>query len=218
MDPLAARVLSDKAECFYDGVRLNPLAIYCAVRTAIEALNAQRTADGLPVIKAPSESTVRRYLQRHLDYRPRHPPAMAGAKVAGASTRSEARCRRRTSWTWPSSTRRSSTGAVIDDEHMINVGRPWLAVMIDVKSRYPWAFTELRAAQRRDGAGLPAPRRAPQDGACSGASGGERRLAEPLACPTPWWWTTPGRTPAARLRDACADGQHLAGLRAGGHP
>ena len=139
VDPLAMRVLSEKAEVFYDGVRLNPLAVYCAVRTAIEALNAQRTTDGLPLIKPPSESTVRRYLRRHLDY--------------GRATRR---------YGWREGGRRFDPirgsvqathildlavvdqtlidCAVIDDEHMINIGRPWLAVMIDVKSRYPLGF------------------------------------------------------------------------------
>ena len=139
MDPLAARVLSEKAEAFYDGLRLNPLAVYCAVRAALEALNAQRTVDGLPRVRPPSESTVRRYLQRHLDY--------------GRATRR---------YGWREGGRRFDPirgsvqaahildmavidqtlidCAVIDDEHMINVGRPWLAVMIDVKSRYPLGF------------------------------------------------------------------------------
>ncbi len=30
--------------------------------------------------------------------------------------------------------------SVIDDEHLINAGRPWLAMMIDVHSRYPLGF------------------------------------------------------------------------------
>jgi putative transposase len=139
LDPIAQRVLSEKAAAYYDGVRLNPYTVYCAMRVALVELNAARQVDGLPVVRSPSESTVNRYLRRHLDY--------------GRATRR---------FGWREGGRRfvpikgSMEAAaildiaiidqtlidctVIDDEHLINVGRPWLAMMIDVRSRYPLGF------------------------------------------------------------------------------
>ena len=138
IDPTAMRILEERAEAFYDGVRLNPHAVYFAVRAAIAALNEGSIA-GAPQVLAPSESTVRRYLRRHMDY--------------GKAVRR---------YGWKEGGRRfkpvqGSMSAkhildiaiidqtlidctVIDDEHLINVGRPWLAVMIDVRSRYPLGF------------------------------------------------------------------------------
>ena len=139
IDPLAARVLSDKAEAFYDGVRLNPLAVYCAVRTALEGLNAQRRAEGLPLVRPPSESTVRRYLQRHLDYS--RATRRYGWREGGRRfdpIRGSVQAAHILDMAIVDQTLIDC--AVIDDEHMINVGRPWLAVMIDVKSRYPLGF------------------------------------------------------------------------------
>ena len=139
LDPLAARVLSQKAEAFYDGVRLNPLAVYCAVRTELDALNRQRMVDGLPPARCPSESTVRRYLRRHLDYSraTRRYGWRAGGRrfdpIRGAVHAAHILDRAIVDQTLIDC-------AVIDDEHMINVGRPWLAVMIDVRSRYPLGF------------------------------------------------------------------------------
>lgn len=138
IEPRAQAVLSEAAEAYYDGVRLNPQAVYASVRTRIAEMNNDRPPGADP-IRPPSESTVRRYLRRHLDY---------------------GRAVRRYGWREGSRRFRPVRGSmsaahildvaiidqtlidcsVIDDEHLINVGRPWLAVMIDVHSRYPLGF------------------------------------------------------------------------------
>ena len=202
MDPARhARVLSEKADAFYEGVRLNPLAVYCAVRTAIEALNVQRTSDGLPAIKAPSESTVRRYLQRHLDYGRANPPLWLARRrpALRPDPRLGAGGAHPGHGGGGPDAHRGVDCAVIDDEHMINVGRPWLAVMIDVKSRYPLGF-HLSFEPPSVETVLACLRHAvrPKTQLAQGASRGERRVAGLWACRTRWWWTTPGRTPAAR--------------------
>lgn len=139
MEPLAQRILTEEADRFFDGVRLNPQAVYFAVRARIAELNKARAEEGTTAVRAPSESTVRRWLRRHTDY---------------------ARAVRRYGWREGGRRFQPIGGsmqveyvlelaiidqtrvdcAVIDDEHMINIGRPWLAVILDVRSRYPLGF------------------------------------------------------------------------------
>ena len=139
MEPLAQRILAEEAERFFDGVRLNPQAVYFASRARIAELNVTRAEEGTTPVRAPSESTVRRHLRRHLDY---------------------ARATRRYGWREGGRRFQPILGsmraehvlelaiidqtrvdcAVIDDEHLLNIGRPWLAVIIDVRSRYPLGF------------------------------------------------------------------------------
>ncbi len=139
LEPLAQRILAEEADRFFDGVRLNPQAVYFAARARIAELNVKRAAEGVTPVRAPSESTVRRHLRRHLDY---------------------ARAVRRYGWREGGRRFQPILGAmqvehvlelaiidqmrvdcaVIDDEHLINIGRPWLAVILDVRSRYPLGF------------------------------------------------------------------------------
>ncbi len=137
--PAVQVVLGEAAEAYYDGVRVNPESVYCATRTAVVELNARRAADGLPVLRPPSASTVRRYLRRHLDYG--RATRRYGYREGG---------RRFTPIRGSVSAKHILEIAiidqtlidcsVIDDEHLINAGRPWLAMMIDVHSRYPLGF------------------------------------------------------------------------------
>ena len=139
LEPSAQQVLAQEAERFFDGVRVNPHAVYCAVRARIADLNGDRSGDALPPIRSPSESTVRRYLRRHLDYG--RATRRLGWREGGRRFQpilGSMKAERILELAIVDQTRIDC--AVIDDEHMINVGRPWLAMMIDVRSRYPLGY------------------------------------------------------------------------------
>ena len=137
--PAVQAVLGEAAEAYYDGVRVNPQSVYCATRTAVVELNGKRAADGLPVLRPPSASTVRRYLRRHLDYG--RTTRRYGYREGGrrfTPIRGSVSAKHILEIAIIDQTLIDC--AVIDDEHLINVGRPWLAMMIDVHSRYPLGF------------------------------------------------------------------------------
>lgn len=107
--------------------------------TEIAATNAERTTKGLPLLKAPSETTVWRMVTRHCDFD--HLRKRLGARVAGRMfkplkgrlTASRILETAIMDHTW-------FDCHVIDDEHLVPVGRPYLTLLMDVRSRYPQAY------------------------------------------------------------------------------
>ena len=139
LEPLAQRILAEEAERFFDGVRLNPQAVYFATRARIAELNRERVEEGTSPVRAPSESTVRRHLRRHLDYaRATHRYGWREGGRRFQPILGAMRADHVLELAIIDQTRVDC--AVIDDEHLINIGRPWLAVIIDVRSRYPLGF------------------------------------------------------------------------------
>jgi len=107
--------------------------------TEIAATNAERTTKGLPLLKAPSETTVWRMVTRHCDFD--HLRKRLGTRVAGRMfkplkgrlTASRILETAIMDHTW-------FDCHVIDDEHLVPVGRPYLTLLMDVRSRYPLAY------------------------------------------------------------------------------
>jgi putative transposase len=136
----ALKVLAEKAEAFWDNdPHIQSIDIYHAVRTELIRHNAERAAQGLLPVKIPSRTTVWRYLRRQSDFD--HMRRRWGARAAnrwfkslkGSLNADRILDKAIIDGTWLDCT-------VLDDEQMILVGRPYLVVIVDVKSRYPLAF------------------------------------------------------------------------------
>jgi putative transposase len=139
MHKVAQRVVDEKADLFWDNHRASMVLLHCAVRTEILRLNHERQAAGKRAIAAPSYSTIRRYLIRHTDYD--HYRRKLGARAAqrmfvalkGSMETSRILQKAIIDHTWLDC-------YVVDDRTMLDVGRPYLTVLIDAYSRYPLGF------------------------------------------------------------------------------
>lgn len=107
--------------------------------TEIAEINAERTIKGLSLLQAPSDTTVWRMVTQHSDFD--HLRRRLGARVAGRMfqplkgrlTASRILETAIMDHTW-------FDCHVIDDEHLVPVGRPYLTLLMDVRSRYPLGY------------------------------------------------------------------------------
>lgn len=135
IDPAVQQVLYDKLEDYAaDGVRTNQKAIYTSARAAVFAMNRQRKDDGLPLLTPASASTVHRFLRRHEDQRvsERRYGKRVGSKpfvpIMGSMDAKHILDIAIIDHT-------PLDCYVVDDEHFVNVGRPYLTVALDACSR-----------------------------------------------------------------------------------
>lgn len=107
--------------------------------TELSSRNVDRASKGLPPVKAPSHTTIWRMIKRHADFD--HLRSRMGARAANRMFKPLKGSL--------SATRILETAImdhtwfdchVIDDEHLVPVGRPYLTFLIDVRSRYPLAY------------------------------------------------------------------------------
>jgi putative transposase len=139
LHPLAEQIVWDKAEKYWADRKTTARDVHSDVVTAVSKLNTERTDRGLNAIAAPGETTVWRMLTRHADFD--HQRLRLGARIAGrmfkplkgslkASRILETAVM---DHTWIDC-------HVVDDEHLVPVGRPYLTFLIDVRSRYPLGY------------------------------------------------------------------------------
>lgn len=139
LHPAAESMLWEKADAYFSDRRVSSDDVHAALDVALRAKNRERATSGLAPISIPSRVTVWRRLTEHMDYdktRARH-----GARVA---QRTFVPLKRHVT------AQRILDVAVmdhtvidcfvVDDEHHIPVGRPYLTVVIDVRSRYPLGY------------------------------------------------------------------------------
>lgn len=140
IEKAAQEVLDAKAEVFWNAKPPTQyIDVYHAVHAELSRRNAERTAQGLAPIKIPSATTIYRYLRRYSDAE--HMRRRLGARTAkrqfeaikGSLKVERILDKAIIDGTWLDC-------FVIDDELMIPVGRPYLMLMVDVKSRYPLAY------------------------------------------------------------------------------
>ena len=134
IDPIVQDILFEKLGDYASGVATNQKAVYAAARTAVCAVNVERAHDGLPLLTPASPATVHRFIRRHEDQRVSE--SRYGKRVGSK----------------PFVPIKGSMDAkhildiaiidhtpldcfVIDNEHLINVGRPYLTVAMDAYSR-----------------------------------------------------------------------------------
>lgn len=131
--PEIEQSLSTAAEPFWSDRRVTVKDVFATVAVDVHEMNRVRTSRGLPELKRPGLSTIRRRLTRHADYdRTR---SRQGAKVAKMfkPLRAGVEPTRILETVIIDST--IVDCHVIDDVNFVPVGRPWLTVAIDVYSR-----------------------------------------------------------------------------------
>lgn len=133
---VAQEVLAEKAEAFWADRRVTSTDVWVEVVAELTKRNRELTTNMIP---APSHTTVWRYLNKHMNYeracgrlgtrkaQQLYKPikgSLAPERILDVAEfdHTELDC-------W-----------VLDDDNGIPVGRPYLAVLMDVRSRYPLAF------------------------------------------------------------------------------
>lgn len=136
---VAEEVLWEKAEAYWTDRKTSASDVHAAVVTALSAKNRDRAEKGLAAIPIPGRSTVWRMLTRHSDYdKTRMRLGARMAQRAFKPLKGKLEARRILDVAVMDHTVLDCF--VIDDEHHIPVGRPYLTFMIDVRSRYPLAY------------------------------------------------------------------------------
>jgi putative transposase len=138
LDPLAIQVLTAKSDRYWDNIRVTAKDIYADVRVALREINDARNAKMLAPIRVPGRTTVWRWLTSHSDYdksRRRFGARIAERMFKPLKGSLEAKHILNVAimdHTW-------ADCHVIDDVHKVPVGRPYITMLIDVRSRYPLA-------------------------------------------------------------------------------
>ncbi len=139
LHPAAESMLWEKADAYFSDRRVSSDDVHAALDVALRAKNQERATSGLAPISIPSRVTVWRRLREHMDYdrtRARH-----GARVAQRAfvpLKRHVTAQRILDVAVMDHTMIDCF--VVDDEHHIPVGRPYLTVAIDVRSRYPLGY------------------------------------------------------------------------------
>lgn len=136
---MAMEVLVEAAVPHWKDLTLTPKDLYVAVRNMIAKKNAERNSNGLPPIAIPGRTTVWRYLTHHTNYETTR--SRFGALTADKLYRPNkgslvVKCILEKAII-------DHTVAdvhIVDDIHNLPCGRPWITVLIDVKSRLPLSF------------------------------------------------------------------------------
>lgn len=139
LDPLAEEVLWEKAEAFWTDRKVTCADVYAAVHVSLTAMNRDRAERGLSAIGIPGRVTVWRMLTRHSDYD--NMRRRIGARLAQRTfkpLKGKLEARRILDVAIMDHTVLDCF--VVDDEHNVPVGRPYLTFLIDVRSRYPLAY------------------------------------------------------------------------------
>ena len=139
LSPIVEQTLREHAEAHWGEIRIRPIDVYTRARAAIVRLNEERVANRQPRIVPPSRTTVWRYLTRHLDYE--KAVTRFGKREARRMfipVRGSLQAKRILETAIIDHTRLDCM--VIDDRNGLCVGRPWLTVLLDVRSRYPLSF------------------------------------------------------------------------------
>jgi len=139
IDPMAEQVLWEQAEAYWTDSKKSASDIHAAVVTALSLTNRERSTKGLGPIPVPGRTTVWRMLTRHSDYNKTR--MRLGARMAQRAfkpLKGKLEARRILDVAVMDHTVLDCF--VIDDEHHIPVGRPYLTFIIDVRSRYPLAY------------------------------------------------------------------------------
>jgi putative transposase len=137
--PAAEEVLWEKAEVYWTDKQKSASDIHASVVTALNAKNLDRVAQGLSAIPIPGRTTVWRMLTRHSDYdKTRMRLGARMAQRAFKPLKGKLEAKRILDVAVMDHTVLDCF--VIDDEHHIPVGRPYLTFIIDVRSRYPLAY------------------------------------------------------------------------------
>ncbi len=139
IDAVAQATLQEVAMGYWGNVRVTSSDIYNATRVAIGKRNEERRKEGLPPTRPPSRATVWRYVTSHSDYA--NTRKRLGDRVASRmfkSVKGSMETSRLLEIAIIDHTVLDC--AVVDDETLMNVGRPYLTVLIDVFTRYPLAF------------------------------------------------------------------------------
>ena len=138
--PIALDILSAKAERYWNNCQVTAKDVYVDVHGELDLLNDHRVGLRLKPIQIPGRTTIWRWLTSHTDYdktRRRFGPKEAAGLFEPVKS-------------YVPATRILDVAIiddtwldcfVIDDQHHICVGRPWLTIAIDVRSRYPLGYT-----------------------------------------------------------------------------
>jgi putative transposase len=139
MNAKALEILQRMAERYWDNQRVTARDIYADVRTALIPINAERKEKNVPLIKVPGRTSVWRYLTSHSDFD--NSRRRFGARMAQrlfTPLKGSLQAKRILDVAIMDHTVLDCF--VVDDENFIPVGRPYLTLLIDVRSRYPLAF------------------------------------------------------------------------------
>ncbi len=136
INPIVLKVLEEKAERYWDNIRVTAKDIYADVRLAMKHINDTRAAQALPATPVPGRTTVWRYLTSHTDYdksRRRFGKRIAERMFKPLKGSLEAPhildvAIMDHSW---------ADCHVVDDVNNVPVGRPYISILMDVHSRYP---------------------------------------------------------------------------------
>lgn len=139
LHPVAEEVLWEKAQAYFTDRTVKADDVWASVQVDVNARNADRALGGLTPIKAPSRSTVWRMLTRHSDYdRTRSRLGARRAQRAFMPLKGRLEAKRILDVAIMDHT--VVDCFIVDDEHFIPVGRPYLTFLIDARSRYPLGF------------------------------------------------------------------------------
>lgn len=140
IDVVAQRVLAGGMKEYAEkGVRMNQKAVYAKCRAKIIEINLERERNGLHPIVPPSKATVHRYIVQREDEEVM--TARFGKRLGGRPFQpilGGMNAKRILDILTIDHTQLDCN--VIDDEHRVNVGRPYLTVGLDAASRYPLGF------------------------------------------------------------------------------
>jgi putative transposase len=137
--PEAERILWQKAELYWTDITTSAKDVYADVHTALSALNRDRAKSDLDPIGIPGRTTVWRLLTQHCDYN--HARTRFGARKADQLFKAvKGRVSADRILDLAIIDHTVADCFVVDDEHAIPVGRPYLTFCIDVRSRYPLGY------------------------------------------------------------------------------
>lgn len=137
-DPIVQRLLEEHSERYWNDRKVTPKDIHIEVRNALKPINLERKAKGLKALSI-SRTSVWRYVTHHCDYdktRRRHGARIADRMFMPLQGSLEAKRILDVAimdHTW-------ADCHVIDDTHNLPCGRPYITVLIDVRSRHVLSY------------------------------------------------------------------------------
>lgn len=139
IDAIAQQVLFETAEEFWDDRSVSYQDIYDAVVSKIVKVNSDRKQTGLDEIQAPSYWTVYRYLKNNSNYeRSRRRDGSRAANQIYKPLKGSLEVDRILDKAIADHTVLDCFA--VDDQSGEAIGRPYLTLIVDVKSRYPLGF------------------------------------------------------------------------------